>query len=102
MNSASILMNVASPPATSTQPSDAEVGSSDGFTAALAAVQEDPAVQKAAGAKQSAEAPNAQNPETEDVSALAIIASLLMQGPAAAANDASEEAGPATTADSSS
>lgn len=87
MNSASILMNIATPAATGAPPADAQAGQPEGFTAALAALQENPAVQEAV-VKQAAESPVTQDPEGEDVSALAIIASLLMQGPAAAANDA--------------
>lgn len=85
MNSASILMNVAPAAATGAQPANSEADPADGFSAALAALQEDPTVQKSAAAE-----PAAQTPEAEDVSALAIIASLLMQGPAAAANDAAD------------
>jgi flagellar hook-length control protein FliK len=106
MNSASILMNIASPPATGAQSTDAE-GSRDGFSAALASLQEDPAVQKAAGAKEPTEASaepdddaqdgdaqdgDAQDDDARDVSALAIIASLLMQGPGAAADEAGSAA----------
>jgi flagellar hook-length control protein FliK len=101
MNSASILMNMATPAAAGTQSVDADAGSGadEGFTAALAALQESPAVQQTAGGKPPAESPAAQTADAEDVSALAIIASLLMQGPATAANEATGAAASAEVAD---
>jgi len=83
MNSASILMNVANPPPAGGQSADAQGGSSDGFTAALASLQDDPTVQQAAEAKPSDETSD-KHGDAQDVSALAIIAGLLMQGSASA------------------
>jgi flagellar hook-length control protein FliK len=89
MNSAGILMNIGAPAPAGAPAAESQANPGDGFTAALAALQEDPAVQKAAAAD-----PAAAVPEAEDVSALAIIASLLLQGSTAAANDAApDEAG---------
>ena len=100
MNSAGILMNIGAPAAAGASATESQANPGDGFTAALAALQEDPAVQKAAAAD-----PATSVPGTEDVSALAIIASLLLQGSTAAANDAapeeSGEAGAGVEGDSS-
>lgn len=91
MNSASILMNVATPAAASAPCGDADANAGEGFSAALAALQEEPAVQQAAEGAPVAQSEDSKAPESEDVSALAIIAALLLQG-SAAANDATEAA----------
>jgi flagellar hook-length control protein FliK len=99
MNSASILMNVATPAAAGAASCDADSNAAEGFSAALAALQQEPAVQQAAKGAPDAQAEEAKAPESEDVSALAVIAALLLQG-SAAANDASETAAASTPADS--
>ncbi len=83
MNSAGILMNIGAPATAGAPNAESQPDAGDAFTAALAALQEDPAVKNAAAADPAAEVPG-----TDDVSALAIIASLLMQGAAPAARDA--------------
>lgn len=83
MNSAGILMNIGAAATTGAPAADSQAGAGAAFTSAMAALQEDPAVKKAAAADALPAAPG-----TENVSALAIIASLLMQGAAPAANDA--------------
>src|SRR5689334_7451073 len=91
MNSATILMNFTTSATPAAPAVDAEAGSSEGFSAALSALQPDGAAPPVAIAQQ-AESPATAVADAQDVSALAIIASRHMQGSNAAANGAGSSA----------